>query len=503
MFAKHHYDEVLNKFRFRTSTLKRKETTTVTEPRDLSPSESRAEPGDIPPSEPEANCDVEKAKSFFNTVLLQLPEESRSHLIKRGINLPNQRKPSYDYVSYCTHIKHLYPSDEKKENDIYESVFKEYNQTRQQLLKEEIYKLFISKCTSLKYLDITNINFQLYGFPGAEANLSKLSQLACNNNNNTQVLEGFAKLCKLIEKLHINLTSLNPGLARLIEEQQKLRSIIIKDNFVENNTDKQNPIEQAIIKKAKSIIHLDLSVEKGSNFYNNLFSKLTDIQKLVIYDNRYRNVTVHKQLNFTSTYPKLQVLQIGISFSVATKIIQATDDSLQMIWLDKGNHESEDQIRQLVQAISRYCPKLRYLKIFFREEVLEDFKQLLDKCSLLEGLYIYRESIYADDNIGKKLLDVLLDSAPPNLCKFQLHYCYFKIDTLDQFLSKWTDKKSLYLYPILVNYYEKRFLSKEEYVKNKIRLNDLIKKYKEEGVVKRFETSRNFMFINHFADLNF
>ncbi|CAI2166921.1 19279_t:CDS:1 [Funneliformis geosporum] len=370
------------------------------------------------------------------------------------------------------------------------------------MLKEEIYKLFISKCSSLKYLDITNINYRLYEFPGAEANLSKLSQLACNNNNDEHVFKGFANLCKLIETLHINLTSLNPGLARLIEEQQKLRSIIIKDNFVENNTDKSNPIERAIIKKAKSIIHLNLSVEKGSNFYNNLFSKLTDIQKLVLYDNRYRNVAVHKQLNFTSSYPKLQVLQIGISFSVATKIIQVTKD-LQMIWLEKGNHESEDQIRQLIQAISKYCPKLRYLKIFLKEEVLEDFKLLLNNCRLLEGLYIYRESIYMDDNIGKRLLDVLHESAPSSLCKFQLHYCYFKIDTLDQFLNQWTGRKSLYLYPILVNYYEKRLLSKEEYVKNKIRFNDLIKKYKEEDVVKRFETSRNFMFINQFADFNF
>src|SRR4051794_7295243 len=367
------------------------------------------------------NCDkrLEKAKSFFNTILLQLSAESRKLLTERGINdLPQQQKPSFDYVGFCKYIRHIYSSDGKKDNDIYENVFGGYNESQRDLLRKEIYKLFIRKCSALKFVDITNIHYPLYEFPGAETSLSELNQLSCDDKHN-QLLVGMAQKCKSIEKLHINITSPNYGLTKLIGGQQNLKAIIIKDNVNESNSEKQyETVGEAIIKHVDNLVYLDLTIENVITFYNNLLTRLSNIQKLVLYDSRYRNVAIHKQLKFSS-YPKLQVLQIGISFSVAVKIIHETAGSLKMIWMDKGNQESEEQIGQLIQAISQRCQNLKFLKIYLKNENLDDFNQLLIQCKSLEGLYIYRGNIYADDD-GKRLLDILIESAPANLRKFQL-----------------------------------------------------------------------------------
>ncbi|RIA80521.1 hypothetical protein C1645_792383 [Glomus cerebriforme] len=437
---------------------------------------------------------LEKAKLFFRTVLSQLPQDSRKFLMGRKIKLPEQQKPFFDYISNCKYIGHIYSADGKKDNDIYDYVFSDYSDTQRIELKKEIYKLFINKCTALTYLDLTNINYPLYEFPGAETNLSKITHLRFDDKS-SQLINGLSKICKFIEKFDVNLTCSNSNLIKFIQVQENLKSIIIRDNNNEQNLEKPYEIVgEAIIEQHKdNLIHLDLTLENNVSFYNNLLLKLINVKKIVLYDSRYRNVAIHKQLKFSDTYPNLKVLQIGISFSVAVKIIQATKDTIQMIWLDKGNQESEEQISQLLKAISQHCQYLKFLKICLKNENLEDFKQLLIICKYLEGLYIYRGNIYNDDD-GKGLLDVLVDSANNNLYKLQLHYCYFKIDTLNQFFKRWKGRKSLYLYPILANYYENKLLSREEFNRNKKRFNDMIESYKKENVIKTFETSHDFMF---------
>ncbi|CAG8580250.1 12244_t:CDS:2 [Rhizophagus irregularis] len=318
-----------------------------------------------------------------------------------------------------------------------------------------------------------------------------------------QLISSLTELCKSIEKVDINLTCSNPtGISKFFQAQLRLKSIIIRDNVNESNNtslEKQyGMIGDAIVEK-RDLTYLDLTIENNVSFYNNLLTNLTKLRKLVLYDSRYRNVTVHKQLKFDN-FSQLQVLQIGISFSVAVKIIQATKNTIQVIWLDKGNQESEEQIALLIRSITEHCRKLKYLKTYLKDENLEDFKQLLLNCKYLEGLYIFRGSIYNDED-GKKLLDVLADAAQENLYKFQLHYCYFKIDTLDNFFKKWKGKKGrkpLYLYPILANYYETRYLSREEFNKNKKRFNEMIERYKKDKTIKIFENSKDFMFINDF-----
>src|ERR1044071_2677899 len=89
-----------------------------------------------------------------------------------------------------------------------------------------------------------------------------------------------------------------------------------------------------ILIEHENLACLDLTIENVVTFYNDLLTSLVNIQKLALYDSRYRNVAIHKQLKFSSSYPKLRVLQIGISFSIAEAIILSTSGSLEMIWMD-------------------------------------------------------------------------------------------------------------------------------------------------------------------------
>lgn len=444
---------------------------------------------------------LERAKPFFRTILSQLPDDSKKILAGRNIKIEPQ-KPLFDYVSHLRYINHTYSADGKKDNDIYDYVFNNYNESQRNELKKEVYKFFFKKCSSLIFIDLTNCNYKITDFPEVGKNLSNLNHLRFDDKF-IQLINSLTELCRSIEKVDINLTCSNPtGISKFIQAQLRLKSIIIRDNVNESNNtsiEKQyGMIGDAIVEK-RDLIYLDLTIENNVSFYNNLLTKLTKLRKLVLYDSRYRNVTVHKQLKFEN-YSHLQVLQIGISFSVAVKIIQATKNTIQVIWLDKGNQESEDQIAQLIRSISEHCRNLKYLKTYLKDENLEDFKQLLLNCKYLEGLYIFRGNIYNDED-GRKLLDVLAYAAQENLYKFQLHYCYFKIDTLNNFFKKWKGKKGrkpLYLYPILANYYENRYLSREEFNKNKKRFNDMIERYKKDKTIKMFENSKDFMFINDF-----
>src|SRR6266542_2292574 len=91
---------------------------------------------------------LNEAKSFFKTILSQLPDDSRKFLIKESkVNLEPQRKPFlFDYISFIKYIRHTYSADGKKDNDIYEYVFKDYGEPQRIDLKKEIYKCFIRKC---------------------------------------------------------------------------------------------------------------------------------------------------------------------------------------------------------------------------------------------------------------------------------------------------------------------------------------------------------------------
>ncbi|GES74385.1 hypothetical protein GLOIN_2v1791318 [Rhizophagus clarus] len=244
------------------------------------------------------------------------------------------------------------------------------------------------------------------------------------------------------------------------------------------------------MKHSTTIDYLSMTIEKNLNLINDLFPKLINLQTLILHGSLFYRFDFDKQ-SISSFHPKLQILQLySISFSTIIEIIQNTEGNLQTIWLDSNKYENVDQTGQLIRTISQHCPNLKYLKIFLKDRYLEDFKQLLINCYLLEGLIIYTDNLYLN-YYADKLLNILNDSSPINLHKFELNYCKFKIETLNSFLNNWRNRKPLWLYSVNV-----------ESNHNMDKFNDMIELYKKEGIIKKFKPDKSYNFINDYKEID-
>src|SRR5437763_3781678 len=165
----------------------------------------------------------------------------------------------------------------------------------------------------------------------------ELRELYCSSKDESSLFYGLARICKFIEKFDIYLTTSNSGLAKLIETQQKVKCLMIRNDISHNLQTKYGEIGLAILKHAHNLIYVSLPVENFIDFYNNLFPKLINIQKLKLYNQIFDIFDIELRKNF-STYPKLQVLQINLLFFstyyAAIKIIQESEGNLQIILID-------------------------------------------------------------------------------------------------------------------------------------------------------------------------
>ncbi|UZO25511.1 uncharacterized protein OCT59_017776 [Rhizophagus irregularis] len=172
-----------------------------------------------------------------------------------------------------------------------------------------------------------------------------------------------------------------------------------------------------------------------------------------------------------------------------TELMNDNDQgNLQIIWLGSNKFENVDQNGQLIRTISQHCPNLKYLKIFLKDYYLEDFKQLLINCSLLEGIVIYTDNLYLNYR-GDELLNILKEYSPINLHKLELDYCKFEIKSLDSFLNNWRNRKSLCLYSVNTKY------------NHMDKFNDMIELYKKEGIIKKFKPDKNYNFMNDYKGM--
>src|SRR5436190_2037223 len=92
--------------------------------------------------------DCESAKKLSNTILACLPSSSKKLLSDNGVKLSSEillRSPLFNYISFCE-----FPIDEIV------SLIVEFNACEScessNLFEQEIYKLFVSQCKSIKVL---------------------------------------------------------------------------------------------------------------------------------------------------------------------------------------------------------------------------------------------------------------------------------------------------------------------------------------------------------------
>jgi hypothetical protein len=443
--------------------------------------------------------DFKRDKLFLNTILLHLSEESKSHLrnqdnINKYISIPQQQQiPLFNYFDFIKYIRKKYQCLNVK--NICSQHFNDY--FPKNILEQEVYKLLISECTSLKFLDITDIKYPLSKYPEATANLSSISELQCKSCDDENLFYKLAETCNSIEKLCILYISSNSGLAELIKMQKNLRYIKILVNTNANKImkleDKCQMIDQAIIQHSIKLIYLDIQIENISlSFYINLFPKLINLQTFILDGNMLCDTELEEQLIFSS-YSKLEVIHLDcVSFSTAKKVIQNTEQNLRIIWTNRICFNMEDQSRNFIEIIYQNCPYLKYVKFLLKGQYFEEIKQLLTRCEHLEGLYIDVDLQINNYLNGNELLDMLIKFAQNNLYKLQLNYFEFGTKNLDSFFNDWKNRnrKSLWLYLNNINIVDDF----------KIGFEDLIKNYKKGGIIKVYKHDDYLNFINDYIE---
>jgi hypothetical protein len=155
---------------------------------------------------------------------------------------------------------------------------------------------------------------------------------------------------------------------------------------------------------------------------------------------------------------------------------------------------------QLIKTISEYCPNLKYIKIFLRyEQNFENFEKILINCKKLEGIYIYSVDM-CSYKLGDKLLNILIKSAPHTLYKIQFHSYRFSLESLERFFHDWRGRKSLWFYPVIIEDYIEHLFHASDF---NDKFLDMIEKYINEGIVKKYEKSKNFGFINDYEEFSY
>ncbi|RGB28693.1 hypothetical protein C1646_767517 [Rhizophagus diaphanus] len=396
-------------------------------------------------------------KILLDKIISHLSDESRDNIKKLGIELTTNlyKKPLFNYISFCRHLNL---------NAIKRIII---NSGKKIILKEIIY-LFINENTKFTHLYIPQqFNHQIHLIPGAEICFSEIEFLSCNTSINDNVLIGLIKMCKPIKELelYININNNNYKISELIETPKKLFNVRLLNNYaLYLNHDESfcKIIENSLIKHSNTIKYFKITKQPITT----ILSYFINLKSLELNGN-YHKLAWDCLENVS--LPFLQILKtIYVSTKPLTSLIENTNGYLNEIIINDIPHDDIDN-KRIIQIIYKKCPKLKYLKLEFKNSNILELNNLLINCHYLNGLFFINSKF--DWN---NLFEILIKSSPINLYKFKFDTIYDNIekDSLKYFFNNWKDK-----HPLLLQFNQKNL---EQY-------SDLIEKYKEEGIIKKFD----------------
>ncbi|RGB33738.1 hypothetical protein C1646_761384 [Rhizophagus diaphanus] len=355
---------------------------------------------------------VFKKNILFNIIISHLPDNTIKILKDKNIIETNfkKQKLSFNYVRFCKYL-----------NDI-------HHICTTRLLGEEIYKLFISECSSIKSLNSNMLYYKILKYPGANISLSNLYELYCITDDQ-DFYYGLAQICKSIEKLHVVIGYEEfPGVVKLIEMQTQIKYLFIDGHY------ECKKITQALEKHVNSIIHLEMT--RYTSAIHFLIPKLINLQYLKV-DDYY--CILKKYVIYLNHY-NLKALDLYFlsSLDIAINIIKNTNGNLWRIRIEYT--ENTDKAKEYNQTIHKYCPNIKYVTVFLnRDGTLKELKKIFIKCQHLEAIDINGKinTKYIDE-----LIDLLAEFAPPTLCKIHIDNIksYYDEQTLNYFLINWDNR---------------------------------------------------------------
>ncbi|GBB98244.1 hypothetical protein RclHR1_03180009 [Rhizophagus clarus] len=411
-------------------------------------------------------------ENFPNIILSYLPNSSKQLLFDNAISLPLtifSKPPTFNYVSLCKYLR-----DEIIDNIIRVVLFKQgisknidYLQKRE-LLKQEIYKLFISQCKNVKELE-WKTSQPLPSFPGALTCFSKLYSLNIDlryvSSNN---LHEMAQICKnLGELIASNCSQDTPGLISLIDAQSNLKSISFNFQFKKGRCEE---LSKALIRKCYTIKDLSLFW----SFDIILLSFLTsfiNLKYLKIYDTEKEFVRYLVNLKF----PSLQFLDINaklLYFKELAIIIERTNGNLSHVSLHTSNESAAENTGILLKTISIHCPKIENLITYIIPKDLIYVKSLLMNCRNLKDLH-FKCLNGNNSDIGDELLNIMAKFSPKSLIRISLIGDWkYSANAFEKYFESYRGRK---LHDFYINYYFRNHITNEHV--------DVVIKYYNEGII--------------------
>ncbi|GBC06584.1 hypothetical protein RclHR1_06940001 [Rhizophagus clarus] len=414
-------------------------------------------------------------EKLSNVILSCLPTSSKQLLFDNNIKLPltNLSIPlTFNYVSFFKDLK------VKTIYNIINLVFKKeiligvnYSK-RRNLLEQEIYKLYISQCKSIKSLE-WKTSQSLPSFPGALTCFSQLYSLDIGIDYiNPDNLYDMAQICKDLNELFVyNISQDILGLIYLIDVQKNLKNVSF-DFKTKKKMCKELSITLA--RKGGTINNLTLYNSIGVISHSFLTS-LINLKDLTIdHDNdcaSYEEVKEFQKHLANSKFSDLQSLEIAadlLCFKELAMLVEKTKGNLSSIFIYTFSKSSENT-GMFLKTISNHCPKIEYLSTYIGPKDLIYVKSLLMNCRNLINLCL--RSLNENDDIGDELLDILTNFSPKVLTDITIYGGWkYSIDVLEKFFESYRGRKL-------------RFFIYYNYIEYNIHIVDVVKKYYSEGII--------------------
>ncbi|KAF0501851.1 hypothetical protein F8M41_019952 [Gigaspora margarita] len=432
--------------------------------------------------------------TIIKTILSCLSNESRQTLLSNDIAtsyLTSHRQPLFNYISYCQilaswiidgMIHVILSNDQNQDPNRLNDLALGY---RANILEHELYKLYMSKASSIsRLLDLPD--FPMMYMPGARLCLSYLSDLDCSTEDSPRYFFCLAEFCRKIQRLRVYpCEEDNQGLATLITLQHRLVHLDLGTDNGEM-VEKLIHIGDALTSQAQSLTYIKV--------YNNLYfstehlSSFTFLKVLKIY------VTSEIPRKFwlcNMVLPHLEVLDVFrdefTPFRFYKCLIDHSSSKFRRIYWNRllATPPDNKEIQDFIRIISRSANFLNFVTIWYSDDFIEDFAQLLSICTNLIGIKICAKDLI-DDNIminAENILKVIVDKAPKNfsILNFDGNWS-FSFHDIESFFENWKYRilSKSGLRPLSL------FISDDCEFSWGLSVNDLINKYVDENVLKCF-----------------
>ncbi|GBB99218.1 hypothetical protein RclHR1_03450013 [Rhizophagus clarus] len=432
-------------------------------------------------------CEKSREK-LSNIILSHLSPSSKQLLFDNNIILPQTilSKPlTFNYISfYKTLDKRIidyivyFVLNEKTKINYYDNCYN-YSKERN-LLEQEVYKLLISQCKSIKILEWESSQ-PLLSFSGAQTCFSRLYNLTVDLNFvSSDDLYEIAQICKYLNRLYVkNISQDILGLTLLIEAQKNLKDVSFNFNSVDKKKMICEELSKALARKGCAIDSLSLFNSVGYIPYPFLIS-LVNLKRLHIrcYDcdneDVDKDIKELKQYLTTSKFPHPNFLSFNklSCFKELALLIERTNGNIIHLNVDTSDKSAENT-GMLIKAIADNCPKIKYLTTCLGPKDLIYVKPLLLNCNDL--IFLKFRSLNRNYDIGDELLDILTKFSPKSLTMITLSEDWkYSVDAFESFFESYRgQEESLYfnLLGIHLDYITM------EHIK-------IIRKYFDEGIIK-------------------